>query len=328
MTRAVVTGGCGFIGSHLVQYLADRGHEVVVFDMAGPPPDQRLGDGRVRHVAGDILDPAQVAEVITPEVEVVYHLASVVGVDQYLARPREVITVTLGGTANVLDIAGEVGAKVVLASTSEVYGKNEAVPWAEDADRVLGGTGTRRWTYSTSKALAEHLLYAYVQERRLRASIVRYFNVYGPRQRPAYLVSRSVHRALRGLPPVVYDGGEQTRCFTYVADAVEATVLVASSERAEGECFNIGSVDETSISKAVELVTRLAEHDGPPREIDTEERFADKYQDIPRRIPDVSKARQVLGWQSSTPLDEGLAQTIAWARRNPWWLELPERGAG
>ncbi|HEY5987328.1 MAG TPA: GDP-mannose 4,6-dehydratase, partial [Streptosporangiaceae bacterium] len=203
----------------------------------------------------------------------------------------------------------------------EVYGKNPRTPWAEDADRVLGSTAVDRWSYSTGKALAEHLTFGYTRQHRLRAAIVRYFNVYGPRQRPAYVVSRSVHRALRGLAPEVYDSGTQTRCFTYVEDAVRGTALVGASQEAEGECFNIGSDRESTVAEVVSMICALTGAQRPPETLDTATRLGASYQDITRRIPDTGKARRMLGFQATTKLPEGLRQTIAWARANPWWLE-------
>ncbi|KWX00860.1 dTDP-glucose 4 [Carbonactinospora thermoautotrophica] len=322
----VVTGGCGFVGSHLVDRLLRQGYEVIAYDVSPPPPDQR-GDS-VRYLAGDIRDRARLATAITEGVDVVYHLAAVVGVDRYLAQPLDVIDITVSGTRNVLELATQVGAKVVVSSTSEVYGRNPAVPWPEDADRVLGSTAAERWSYSSSKALAEHLTFAFARQRGLRATIVRYFNVYGPRQRPAYVVSRSIHRALRGLPPVVYDDGQQTRCFTYIDDAIDATLRAGTDPRADGECFNIGSTEETTVGEVIELVSQLTGLSPCLVSVDTDQRLGVGYQDVRRRVPDTAKARALLGWCSTTPLRTGLMRTIEWAREHPWWLELPEGGAG
>ncbi|MEQ4717335.1 NAD-dependent epimerase/dehydratase family protein [Nonomuraea sp. B19D2] len=327
MARVVVTGGGGFVGSHLAERLAERGDEVTVFDHAGPPPGDALSRGATpEYVTGDIRDRAQLARAITRGVDVVYHLAAVVGVDRYLDQPLDVIDINLSGTRNVLELAERADAKVVVASTSEVFGRNPAVPWSEDDDRVLGSTAIDRWSYSSSKALAEHLTFAFIRQRGLRATIVRYFNVYGPRQRPAFVISRTIHRALRGLPSVVYDNGRQTRCFTYVDDAITATVMAGTSQKSDGECFNIGSSDETTVRQAVQLVADLAGGGTGMVAVDTRECLGERYQDLERRIPDATKAHQVLGWRSSTPLREGLARTVEWARANPWWLALDDSG--
>ncbi|XVQ84289.1 NAD-dependent epimerase/dehydratase family protein [Microbispora siamensis] len=323
--RVLVTGGCGFLGSHLVDELARRGNEVTVFDGGVPPADQSPPSS-VRYVTGDVRDAARLAEVLADGVSTVYHLAAVVGVDRYLDRPLDVIDVNLLGTRNVLDLAAAAGAKVVVASTSEIFGKNPAVPWREDDDRVLGSTSVDRWCYSSSKALAEHLAFAFARDRGLRVSVVRYFNVYGPRQRPAFVVSRSVHRALNGRPPVVYDDGGQTRCFTYVADAVDATIAVGTSPAAVGECFNVGSSAETTVAEVSALIAELTGV-GATTPVRTGDRLGSRYQDLRRRVPDTGKIRSTLGWRHTIDLREGLRRTIEWARRNPWWLALPDSGA-
>jgi nucleoside-diphosphate-sugar epimerase len=318
MARALVTGGSGFVGSHLAEFLADAGDDVTVFDLA-PPRFHQAGPLQFRQ--GDIRNEEAVAKAFTHGFDTVYHLSAIVGVDRYLAVPADVVETNMVGTLNLLRQARVADAKIVVASTSEVYGNNPLTPWHEDADRVLGSTAVDRWSYSTSKALAEHLTFAYVRQHRLRAAIVRYFNVYGPRQRPAYVVSRSVHRALRGLAPEVYDSGAQTRCFTYVEDAVRGTALVGASQDSEGECFNIGSERESTVAEVVSMICELAGVRRPTAGLDTAERLGASYQDIARRVPDTSKARKMLGFQATTTLQEGLRQTIEWARTNPWWLE-------
>lgn len=325
MARVVVTGGWGFVGGHLVEALVRNGDEVTVFDGGSPPPDLSLS-AAVRHVAGDVRDPAQLAEVITGEVDIVYHLAAVVGVDQYLERPLDVIDINLLGTRNVLELANKADAKVLVTSTSEVFGKNPAVPWREDDDRVLGSTAIDRWSYSTSKALAEHLIFAFARTYGLRATIVRYFNVFGPRQRPGFVVSRSIHRALNGNRPVVYDNGDQTRCFTFVDDAIQATIMAGTSEKADGECFNIGSMVETTVAQVIHLVGELTGCGTKTVPVDMSERIGASYQDLSRRIPDTTKIGEVLGWRYQTPLRDGLAKTIEWARANPWWLDQSDSG--
>lgn len=327
MSRVVITGGCGFIGSHLVERLVARGDEVVIFDGAAPPAWQTVAREHARHVPGDVLDREALARAITSDVDVVYHLAAVVGVDQYLSRPLDVIDVNLTGTRNVLDLALAAEAKVVLASTSEVFGKNPAVPWPEDGDRVLGPTSADRWTYSSSKALAEHLTFAFVRQHGLDATIVRYFNAYGPRQRPGFVVSRSVHRALNGKPVVVYDGGRQTRCFTFIEDAIEGTVAAADSARAVGEAFNIGSMTETTVGDAARLIAKLVGPDVELSDVDTGVALGRSYEDLARRVPDNTKARDLLGWSPDTTLEDGLTRTIEWGRSNDWWLALPDSGA-
>ena len=208
----------------------------------------------------------------------------------------------------------------MVASTSEIYGRNPTPPWAEDDDRVLGSTAADRWSYSTNKAAAEHMTFAYTRHRGLRVSILRYFNVYGPRQRPAYLLNRTIHRILNGQPPLLYDGGAQTRCFTFVDDAVDATLRVAATPTADGQSFNVGSNRETSVADAARLVKKLLGSDLKPVMPETSAALGEAYEDIPRRVPDTAKANRVLGWKCATSLHEGLTTTIAWAHRSCWWL--------
>jgi nucleoside-diphosphate-sugar epimerase len=324
MAHVVVTGGSGFVGGHLIELLLKRGDEVTVFDSGGTAPGRRRPPVGVRHVKGDIRDEAALARAIRPGVDVVYHLAALVGVDYYLDRPLDVIEINAMAYRNVLLLTERAGAKVVFASSSEVFGKNPVVPWAENDDRLLGSTATHRWSYSTSKALAEHMTFGFIQQYGLRASIVRYFNLYGPHQRPAFLVSRSIHRTLRGIRPIVYDGGVQTRSFTFITDAVEATVAVGSSAKSDGEAFNIGSTQETTIHQVIQHIIDLACPDLTMESLDTKERFGPSYQDLSKRIPDTSKINAILGWQSTTDLVNGLTQTVEWARHNEWWLSQPD----
>ncbi|QRN80958.1 MAG: NAD-dependent epimerase/dehydratase family protein [Nocardiopsis sp. BM-2018] len=325
-THAVVTGGDGFIGRHLVARLLEQGCGVTVLDRAtgAPSPPESAGAARIH---GDVRDPDHVARAIRRGVDVVYHLAAVVGVDQYLARPLDVIDINFTGTRNVLEASARAEARVVMASTSEVFGKNPSVPWSEDDDRVLGATSRARWSYGTSKALAEHLAFGFASQRRLPVSIVRYFNAYGPGQRPAYLVSRLVHRALNGLPLTVYDGGRQTRCMTFVADTVEATLAAGTAPAALGEAFNIGSHRENTVSEVAALISELTGGAVPVRDVDTGAGLGTEYEDLGRRIPDTAKARKLLGWEYRTPLREGLEKTITWARSAPEWLDRPDTGA-
>ncbi len=318
MGRVLITGGCGFIGSHLAEYLVSHGDEVTVFDLSGPADG---GIDSVRYLQGDVRDESAIGKSVADGIDVVYHMSAVVGVDRYLTAPADVAEINVLGTLNVLRAARETGARVVVASTSEIYGKNPATPWREDSDRVLGTTAADRWSYSTSKALAEHLTFGYIRQYGVRASIVRFFNVYGPRQRPAYVVSRSIHRALHGLAPEVYDGGGQTRCFTYVADAIRGTVLAATSPAADGEHFNIGDHRESTIAEVVSIICELTGIEAPAAQVDTATAWGSRYEDIPRRVPDTTKARTLLGWEPATSLRAGLAATIEWARHAPWWLE-------
>ena len=325
MSNVVVTGGYGFIGSHLVSALLDRGDTVTVFDFAKNTRDTSIDFDRhpnFRFVQGDVTDIGSLSQALISGVDTVFHLAALVGVKNYMDDPLRVLDVNVIGTRNVLELSRQHGTRVVFASTSEVFGKNPNPPFAEDDDRVLGSTKTARWSYSTSKAMAEHLVFAMHSAYELPVTVVRYFNVYGPRQAPIFVVSQSVHRILNGHRPYLFDTGDQTRCFTYVDDAVAGTLLAAESNAAIGEAFNIGSMTETSMREVVNLAIKTADVDSvsEAEPVDTAERYGGRYEDIPRRIPDSTKAQQELGWRLTVDVAEGIRRTIDWARANPWYL--------
>jgi len=328
MSNVVVTGGYGFVGSHLVTRLLDRGDTVTIFDFAKNTRDSSIDFDRYpnfRFVQGDVTDLTALEAAITPDVDKVFHLASVVGVNRYVEDPMRVVDVSVTGTRNVLDLSRRHGARFVFTSTSEVYGKNPNTPWAEDDDRVLGSTRTARWSYSTSKAMAEHMVFAMHDAYGLPVTVVRFFNVYGPRQNPIFVISQSIHRILNGREPLLYDTGDQTRCFTYVDDAVAGTLLAADSDSAVGEIFNIGSMTETTMRDAVDLAIKIANVDSvsSTAAFNTAERYGARYEDIPRRVPDSTKAQRELGWRLQVDLEEGIRRTIEWARANPWYLRQP-----
>lgn len=325
MSNVVVTGGYGFIGSHLVSALLDRGDTVTVFDFAKNTRDTSIDFDRhpnFRFVQGDVTDIGSLSQALISGVDTVFHLAAIVGVKNYMDDPLRVLDVNVIGTRNVLELSRQHGTRVVFASTSEVFGKNPNPPFAEDDDRVLGSTKTARWSYSTSKAMAEHLVFAMHSAYELPVTVVRYFNVYGPRQAPIFVVSQSVHRILNGHRPYLFDTGDQTRCFTYVDDAVAGTLLAAESNAAIGEAFNIGSMTETSMREVVDLAIKTADVDSvsEAEAVDTAERYGGRYEDIPRRIPDSTKAQRELGWRLTVDVAEGIRRTIDWARANPWYL--------
>jgi dTDP-alpha-D-glucuronic acid decarboxylase len=328
MSNVVVTGGYGFIGTHLVSALLDRGDSVTVFDFAKNARDTSIDFDRYanfRFVQGDVTDLAALEKALTPGTDTVFHLAAVVGVKNYLNDPLRVLDVNVIGTRNVLELSHRHGARVVFASTSEVFGKNPNPPFAEDDDRVVGSTRTARWSYSTSKAMAEHLVFAMHDAYQLPVTVVRYFNVYGPRQNPIFVVSQTIHRILNGRKPFLYDSGDQSRCFTYVDDAIAGTLLAAESRAAIGQAFNIGSMTETTVRDVVDLAIKIANVDSvsEAETVDTAAQYGGRYEDIPRRIPDSTKAQRELGWHLKVDVEEGIRRTIDWARANPWYLQAP-----
>ena len=245
--KVLITGGAGFLGSHLTDAFLDRGDEVFILDTGMTVKvKHRIGHPRVHFVRDSVFNEA-ILEGLIARVDLVYHLAAVVGVEHYVGDPYQVLNVNVNGTQNVLKLAFKHAKRVVFSSTSEVYGRNPKIPWSEDDDRVLGSTRIDRWCYSTSKAVGEHFCFAYAKMG-LKTTVVRYFNVYGPRL-DAIDVGRVITiflgQALRGQPVTVIGDGSQTRCFTYVSDAIAATVQAGLREEAVGEIFNIGNARST-----------------------------------------------------------------------------------
>lgn len=326
MAKYLVTGANGFVGSHLVEYFAQQGRAVIATDTCAPQDADNLrgilNSPNVEYVQADIRSEEDILKFYQFDISVIYHLASVVGVRHYMTNPLTLIDVVVLGTRNIVRMCHETGARLVFTSTSEIYGRNKDVPWNEDADRVVGSTKVDRWSYSTSKAVCEHMLFACRNVEGFEFSIVRFFNVYGPRQNPIYVVSQSVHRVLNGISPDVYDGGGQTRCFTYIADVLSAMDLMGTHPGAVGEVFNIGFPEEHTIRHVVDTIVKEVGSEIAVNEIDTRQKYGAVYEDIDRRIPDVSKVEKVLSWRAQTVLEEGIAKTVAWARDAQWWLDL------
>jgi nucleoside-diphosphate-sugar epimerase len=314
--KALVTGGAGFIGSHLTEALLALGHEVTVIDdLSTGRPDNlaaALGSARLRTHWGSILEEERLQEFIA-DAHVVYHLAAAVGVRLILDRPVETIETNVLGTDRVLRCAVKMATRVVIASTSEVYGKNDDIPLREDHDTVLGPTTKSRWSYACSKAMDEFLGLAYHASRALPVTIVRYFNTIGPRQTGRYgmVVPRFVRQALAGEPITVYGDGEQSRSFTDVQDAVRATIELSTHPAATGEVFNVGGGRETTINELARMVKALCASASPIRHVPYEEAYERGFEDLRRRVPDVTKIGAVIGFGPRFTLEESLGRIIA-----------------
>ena len=322
----LVTGAAGFVGSHLIERLLGMGQTVHGLDIA--PLDQARNLEAVKdhpgfhYMQGDIRDLETIEAFFRPEAGVLYHLASVVGVRRYMEDPLSLIDIAIIGTRHLIALCVAHDVRILFTSTSEVYGRNPAVPWAEDGDRVLGATSVDRWSYSSAKAVCEHMLFGVARKTGLPFSIVRFFNVYGPRQTPIYVVSQTVQRVLNGERPDLYDGGGQTRCLTYIDDAIAGVLAAATKPEAVGEIFNIGNATENTMAEVVGMVLAAAGSDLEPIAVDTGEKYGSVYEDIGRRVPSVEKAARLLGWRAEIPAAEGIAATVAWARATPWYLAL------
>ena len=321
--KVMITGGSGFIGSHLIEALLPD-NEVYVCDVIPLEKADNLREARkhpnFHYAICDIRDRNAVMKFWVKDAKVMYHLASVVGIKNYIADPLKLIDIGVVGTRNILEAAREAGTKVLFSSTSEIYGKNPATPWDEGGDRVLGPTSVDRWSYSSAKAVCEHMLYGINRQCGLPFTIVRFFNAYGPRQNPYFVVSQSVYKALRGEEPLLYDDGMMTRCFTYVGDIVRGVIEAASNPHAVGEAFNLGNSVETTMKEVVETDISATGGKVGYKSFITKKEYGASYEDIPRRVPKVEKAARVLGWKATTTLEEGIRKTVEWAKANPWYL--------
>jgi UDP-glucose 4-epimerase len=314
--RILVTGGAGFIGSHLVDRLIGEGHDITVIDdlSVGKIENvaRHLDSERFRFVCDSILNGTTLERLIRKS-EQVYHMAAVVGVKYVVEDPLKGMLTNVRGTENVLTLARKYWVPVVIASSSEVYGKSSAVPWSEEDDRLLGPTSVGRWSYADSKALDEYMGFAYARQG-LPVVAVRYFNAYGPRLDPrgyGSVIAKFITQAREGGPLTVYGDGQQSRCFTYVSDTVEGTVRAAQTPQAAGLAFNIGSDHETRIIELAEVIRRQVNPGAKIERVPFERAFGVAFEDIPRRVPDVERAARMLDFRASVPLEQGLKQTIA-----------------
>ena len=315
--RTLVTGGAGYIGSHLVDRLVRLNHEVTVIDdlSTGNLTNLQAVHSDIRFVEATILD-ADVVDTLVAGADVVFHLAAAVGVGHIIEQPLRSLVINTKGAENVITACVQHDRKLLLASTSEIYGKTAKMPMSEDDDRVLGSTTIARWGYSTAKAIDEHLALAHAQHG-LRMSIVRYFNSYGPRLDPrgyGSVVANLMRQAIDNEPLTVHGDGSQTRCFTYVDDTVEGTLRAALDLRGEGQIFNVGNDHETSIIDLATTIIAMTGSSSAVQHISYEQRFGKGFEDTKRRIPDVQRARTVLDFNAGISLQDGLQRTLAWWR--------------
>lgn len=315
----LITGGAGFIGSHLADALVARGDTVTIIDDLSTGSIRNIahlrGNARFKYVVGTMLNRPLLSELVD-EADAVFHLAAAVGVKLIVESPIRTIETNIRCTDIVLDVASMKKKKVLVASTSEVYGKSTALPFREDGDLVLGATTRGRWSYACSKAIDEFLAIAYWRERHLPTVVVRFFNTVGPRQTGQYgmVIPRFIEQALREEPLTIYGDGTARRCFMHVKDAIRAVIGLMEADAAVGEVFNIGSDQEVSI---VELADRVCERTGSPSGrvfIPYAEAYEENFEDMPRRIPSIGKIKGAIGWSPELRLDEILDGTIAYHR--------------
>jgi UDP-glucose 4-epimerase len=316
--RVLVTGGAGYIGSHLVDRLVALDHEVTVLDdlSTGNPANLAQNGKRTRFVENSILNDRLVDKLVR-RAETVFHLAAGVGVGNIVKDPLSALRTNTRGAENVIEACVKHDRRLLLASTSEIYGKTSKMPMSEDDDRLLGSTTIPRWGYSTAKAIDEHLALAYAQHG-LRMSVVRYFNSFGPRLDPrgyGSVVANLLRQALANEPLTVHGDGSQTRCFTYVDDTVEGTLKAGLDSRAEGKIFNIGNDQETTINDLAALIIEMTGSHSTITRVSYEERYGKGFEDTKRRVPDVRRAEEVLGFRAAVGLRDGLERTLRWWRQ-------------
>ena len=319
--RALITGGAGFVGSHLAEHLLETGHEVLILDNLSTGAIDNInhlkGTPGFAYTIDSVTNEPLLAELIDRS-DVVFHLAAAVGVKLIVEQPVHTIETNVHGTEVVLKHANKKKKLVFIASTSEVYGKSADVPFREDADLVLGATVRHRWAYACSKLIDEFLALAYWKERRLPVVIVRLFNTVGPRQTGRYgmVLPTFVRQALAGKPITVFGDGTQSRSFTYVGDVVAALAKLASEPRAVGQVFNIGNTEEVTIRALADRVRVLAHSSSPVQLIPYDQAYEKGFEDMPRRVPDISRVRDLIGFAPRMSLDDIICRVIEYVRQH------------
>jgi UDP-glucose 4-epimerase len=315
--RVLITGGAGFIGSHLAEALLKNGDTVHVFDNLSTGSIENVEHLKrntgFRYTVDTVTNEPVLAELID-DCDVVFHLAAAVGVKLIVEQPVHTIETNVHGTEVVLKHASKKKKLVVIASTSEVYGKSTDLPFREDADLVMGPTTKHRWAYACSKAIDEFLALAYWKERNLPVIVVRFFNTVGPRQTGRYgmVIPNFVRQALAGEPITVYGDGTQSRSFTYVGDVVRGLIALVREPRAIGEVFNIGNVGEIGIRALAEKIKEMTASSSPIVTIPYDQAYEAGFEDMPRRVPDICKIQQMVGYEPRVQLDQILEKVIAY----------------
>ena len=317
--KALITGGAGFIGSHLAEKLLRQSNQVIVID--------NLSTGQLANIESfkdnpefrfvyDSVNNSEVMHILVEQCDVIYHLAAAVGVQLIVDDPVRTIETNIHGTEVVLSVANKFKKKVFIASSSEVYGKSERVPLSEDDDTVLGSTIYSRWSYACSKAIDEFLGLAFYQQYGLDVVIGRFFNTIGPRQTGQYgmVVPRFVRKALKNEPLQIYGTGKQTRCFSYVGDLIDAITKLVNCDKAMGKVYNIGSNEEITIEALADKIIEMTGSKSKKEFVSYQQAYGRPIEDMMRRKPSLDRIKEVIGWQPKTSLDKILSEIIEYER--------------
>ena len=320
MKKILITGGAGFIGSHLAEKLLEKSHKVYVLDNLSTGRKENIAcfleNKSFKFIDSSILN-KEVMEKLVSRVDEIYHLAATVGVKYIVENPLDFLITNLKGAEIILELADKYRKKILIASTSEVYGKNKNVPFKETDDRILGSTHISRWSYSCAKALDEFLALAYFKQKNLPVIIVRFFNIAGPRQTGRYgmVIPRFIKQALKNEPLTVYGNGKQTRCFTYVDDALEGITKLMEKPEAIGQIFNIGSTKEISILNLSKKIKELTGSKSKIKLVPFKEVYGSNFEDIERRSPDLTKIKNIISYEPKTHIDTTLKNTIDYFKK-------------
>jgi UDP-glucose 4-epimerase len=312
--RVLITGGAGFIGSHLADHYVNAGHQITLLDNFSTGSKSNIAhlEGTVTTVAGDIRS-IELVESLTKDADLVLHMAAALGVNTILESPLESLSTNITGSEVVLKAAAKFNKRIIIASTSEIYGKNPKQPLQETDDRVVGAPQKIRWTYSDAKAIEEAMAFALHQEKKLPVTTVRLFNTVGPRQTGRYgmVVPRFVHAALKNEPITIYGDGTQSRVFCHVLDAVQGIATLAATEAAIGDVYNLGGTDEVTMKQLAEQVLASTRSQSPITYTPYSDAYPAGFEDIQRRVPDISKIKAAIGWAPTKDLKQIISDIAA-----------------
>jgi len=313
--KILITGGAGFIGSHLAEALIQRGNKVTVIDdlSTGSLDNiQHIKNHKNFRLVTDTVLNEEILKALVKKNNVIFHLAALTGVRSIMESPVETLRINVLGSFAILQLANKYGKRVFLASSSEVLGQHKQFPLTETANRIYGPTTIRRWGYACAKSIGEFLALAYYNDQQLPVTIIRFFNIIGPRQTGYYgmVVPRFINQALSNQPITVYGNGRQKRTFLYIKDAIDGVLSLLDCSRSAGEIFNIGGNEEVTISELAKKIKTISKTNSKIEYLSYSKVYKQRFEDIKRRVPDVSKARRILNWRVTTSLEEALRKTI------------------